>query len=92
MSDTPRTEVYVLDPLPQVVSADWARQLERELNAAKARIARLEEAGGNMLEALYTPEPPRCVCHRSPPCDDCVNYALARDAKQKWQQAKETKP
>ena len=44
MSDTPRTEVYVLDPLPQVVSADWARQLERELNAAKARIARLEEA------------------------------------------------
>ena len=42
MSDTPRTEVYVLDPLPQVVSADWARQLERELNAAKARVARLE--------------------------------------------------
>lgn len=44
MSDTPRTEVYVLDPLPQVVSADWARQLERELNAAKARIARMEAA------------------------------------------------
>ena len=44
MRDTPRTEVYVLDPLPQVVSADWARQLERELNAAKARIARLEAA------------------------------------------------
>lgn len=44
MRDTPRTEVYVLDPLPQVVSADWARQLERELNAAKTRILRLEEA------------------------------------------------
>ena len=44
MSDTPRTEVYVLNPLPQVVSADWARQLERELDAAKARVARLEEA------------------------------------------------
>ena len=44
MSDTPRTEVYVLDPLPQVVSADWARQLERELNAAKDRILRLEMA------------------------------------------------
>ena len=53
MSDTPRTEVYVLDPLPQVVSADWARQLERELNAAKARIARLEEAGDRL--AAFTP-------------------------------------
>ena len=42
MRDTPRTEVYVLDPLPQVVSADWARQLERELNAAKARVEELE--------------------------------------------------
>lgn len=49
MSDTPRTEVYVLDPLPQVVSADWARQLERELNAAKARSARLEEAVESLL-------------------------------------------
>ncbi len=38
MSDTPRTETYVLNPFPQVVSADWARQLERELNAANAEI------------------------------------------------------
>ena len=34
MSDTPRTETYVLNPLPQIVSAEWARELERELNAA----------------------------------------------------------
>ena len=48
MSDTPRTEVYVLNPLPQVVSADWARQLERELAAANERIRRLEAAGNAM--------------------------------------------
>jgi len=34
VSDTPRTETYVLNPLPQIVSAEWARELERELNAA----------------------------------------------------------
>lgn len=43
MSDTPRTECYVLNPLPQVVSAEWARQLERELNAANDRIKSLIE-------------------------------------------------
>jgi hypothetical protein len=48
VSDTPRTETYVLNPLPQVVSAEWARQLERELNAANERIKRLEEAGDFM--------------------------------------------
>jgi hypothetical protein len=31
MSDTPRTEIYVLNPLPEVVSAEFARELEREL-------------------------------------------------------------
>ena len=66
--------------------------LSAVVDAWKDHCKRLEEAGDNMLEALYTPEPPRCMCHRSPPCDDCVNYALARDAKQKWQQAKEAKP
>ncbi len=43
MSNTPRTETYVLNPLPQIVSAEWARQLKRELNAANDRIKRLEE-------------------------------------------------
>jgi hypothetical protein len=42
VSDTPRTETYVLNPLPQIVSAEWARQLERELNAANDRIKELE--------------------------------------------------
>ena len=47
-SDTPRTEGYVLNPLPEIVPADWARQLERELAAAKERIRRLEAAGNAM--------------------------------------------
>jgi len=50
MVDTLRTETYVLNPLPQVVSAEWARQLERELNAANERIKRLEEAGDAMAD------------------------------------------
>lgn len=42
MSDTPRTErICALNPLPDVVSAAWARQLERELNAANQEIERL---------------------------------------------------
>lgn len=66
--------------------------MEKLVLELKARCKRLEAAGNHMLEALYTPEPPRCVCYRSFPCDDCVNYSSARDAKQKWQQAKEAKP
>lgn len=48
MSDTPRTEAEV-NRAPCItdvvkVSADFACQLERELNAANERIRRLEEA------------------------------------------------
>ena len=82
---------------PRHNQSQWCEKAERARLAARvaeleARVKRLEAAGDNMLEALYTPEPPRCMCHRSPPCDDCVNYALARDVKQKWQQAKEARP
>ena len=51
MSDTPRTDTNSVrfstlcaDLDQWWVSRETARQLERELNAAKARIARLEEA------------------------------------------------
>lgn len=51
MSETPRTDAaYWAETGPSPVArsapgwADFARDLERELNAAKARIARLEEA------------------------------------------------
>lgn len=30
-SDTPRTEIYVLNPQPEAVPAEFARELEREL-------------------------------------------------------------
>jgi hypothetical protein len=53
----------VLNPLPEIVPADWARQLERELAAAKERIrrleahvARLEGAGDACAETSTTPQ------------------------------------
>ena len=60
MSDTPRTDaecgwydpngVRYPDPTGDHVDPDFARDLERELNAAKARIARMEKAGDAMCE------------------------------------------
>ena len=47
MSDTPRTNkeaFFPHDSKYRVCDADFARQLERELNAANDRIKRLEEA------------------------------------------------
>ena len=44
MSDTPRTEIYILNPYPtEVVPAEFARELERENATLKARIAELTE-------------------------------------------------
>lgn len=57
MTDTPRTEAEVActDSCPMdgvvVVDANFACQLERELNEANERIKRLEEAG---TTALFT--------------------------------------
>ena len=53
MSDTPRTDAHNWneghydDPLHSLL--DFAKQLERELNAANDRIKRLEEAGDELL-------------------------------------------
>jgi glycine/D-amino acid oxidase-like deaminating enzyme len=51
MSDTPRTDAArpPYTELQEFVSAEFARQLERELNAANERINRLEQAGGIAL-------------------------------------------
>lgn len=57
MSDTPRTDdqecdmfvgVSTFTPSDIQQAFDFARQLERELNAANERIKRLEEAGDEM--------------------------------------------
>ena len=47
VSDTPRTDAArpPYTELQEFVSAEFARTLERELNAANDRIKRLEEAG-----------------------------------------------
>jgi len=63
VSDTPRTdeqingkpctryEVYLGDALRDAwVPSQFARQLERELNAANDKIKRLEEAGDEMFK------------------------------------------
>ena len=52
MSDTPRTDAEAFlphDSKYRVCDADFARQLERELNAANERIKRLEEVGDELL-------------------------------------------
>ena len=61
MSDTPRTDAHNWnegdydDPLDSM--ADFAMQLERELNAANERIKWLEDAGDLMVQHFYTDEP-----------------------------------
>ena len=53
MSDTPRTNYRVKQMIDNGQSPEgleyWARELERELNAANERIKRLEEAGDEMV-------------------------------------------
>jgi len=86
MSDTPRTdeaEIRCVDEPEQplgMVEVDFARQLERELNAAKERIRRLEEAG-NALDISVA-----CGCGIDGPCKRC---SKALDG---WHQTKEDKP
>jgi hypothetical protein len=52
VSDTPRTNLEAFFPhesMYQVCDADFARQLERELQEANKRIKRLEEVGDELL-------------------------------------------
>jgi len=60
IQDTPRTDAEEYEsqdePITKLgsVDADFARQLERELNAAQERIKRLEEAGDALFECLFS--------------------------------------
>ena len=65
MVDTPRTDEAQFGT--GRVSVSFARQLERELNAALDRIKRLEEAGDRMR--LYCADP-----------DDCFAWDKAKEA------------
>jgi len=70
MSDTPRTdeqingkpctrfEILAGDSLRNAaVPSEFARTIERELNAAQERIKRLEEAGDEMYKFINPPSP-----------------------------------
>ncbi len=72
MSDTPRTDNAQWGT--GKVTTNFARQLERELNAANERIKRLEEAGD-----AYSAEPCGCVCDG--PCSHAPLYDKWIDAK-----------
>jgi len=66
VSETPRTDEAQFGT--GRVSVSFARQLERELNAANDRIKRMEEAGDRMR--LYCADP-----------DDCFAWDKAKEAK-----------
>ena len=96
ISDTPRTdeqingkpctrfEILAGDSLRNAaVPSEFARTIERELNAANERIKRLEEAGDAILNAWLMPE--NAMEYR-----DWV--ALSADAEAMWYKAKEVKP
>lgn len=60
MNDTPRTDAEIFlgfnsygEEGETVVQADFSRELERELNAANVRIAELERAVQNWVNAYY---------------------------------------
>lgn len=61
MSDTPRTDEqeHFIDSDRGIVDSGLARELERELNAAKERIKRLEEALKDLLIAVTFADPPK---------------------------------
>jgi len=53
INDTPRTDAEAFlphDSKYRVCDADFARQLERELNAANDRINRMEEVAEDLVE------------------------------------------
>ena len=82
MSDTPRTDAHNWneghydDPLHSLL--DFAKQLERELNAANDRIKRLEEAVQRVEDLAHSVQ-------------DWSGTALG-DALDELNKAKETKP
>ena len=65
MSDTPRTDRRIITQQPkmcgcsyscEIINADFARRLERELNAARAMIESLEDALIEIEASLYEDE------------------------------------
>ena len=79
MVETPRTDAkafYPHDSKYKVCDADFAKQLERELNAANERIKQLEESENRMLNWLT---------------EDCPE-AVKKQLSNAWMKSKEAKP
>jgi len=85
ISDTPRTDkiLFTVDVCDgeDVVNLWFARNLERELNAANERIKRLEEA---LAWYEYTVSD----CNRHGPQGDAARHALAQDRGSKAKEVK----
>ena len=80
MSDTPRTDAKRSGDkhfMGDWVDANFARTLERELNAANKRIKLLKSTGDELLEWLK---------------DGTISDSNHRLLANAWQRAKETKP
>ena len=80
MNDTPRTDEAQFGT--GRVSVSFARQLERELNAANERIKRLEEAGDALEYASVVLEAG----------EDPNGFEKLLLAQREWREAKEAKP
>ena len=81
VSDTPRTDDAQWGH--HKVTTKFARQLERELNAANSKIKRLQEAGDAVVKTLF------CGCPHGDSVFHCQTCVSAWDA---WEEAKEAKP
>ncbi len=81
MSKYPRTDAARLkDVCRHMAMAEECTRMEYELNEAKARIKRMEEAG-DALDARLG-----CGCMYCGPCRVC------QSASENWDEAKEAKP
>jgi hypothetical protein len=83
INDTPRTDAeafYPHDSKWKVCDAEFARTLERELNAANDRIKRLEEAGDALCENSNTSrwDLPEAAARKM---IDQLNWNKAKEAK-----------
>ncbi len=54
------------------------KALQQQVEALRADAKRFKGLLGDLLEVIDIPEAD-CRCHRSPPCNDCVEFAGIRD-------------
>lgn len=75
MNDTPRTEIYVLNPHPESVPADFARELERELAKEKAKALAAETMIEKVKYCLRMFDGAREAAQGTVPCKSRSHHA-----------------